>query len=167
MTEFHSIRLHGPWNAKVLSFANTQPAADFELEKRVKIPSGWHDWLGPNFCGLVAYERSFNLPTRLQPAQKVWLVVEEVDFLAQLSLNETDIGTLRSGEPPLRIEVQQLLKPTNKLRIEIDSRPPANPSEKLSIGGEPSSVKKSSQQVAGGLIGAVRLEIEEPNIANA
>ncbi len=123
--------------------------ADAAQEKRVKIPSSWDDWLGATFSGVVAYERTFNLPTGLAPDQTVWLVIEEVDFLANVSLNESFLGELRFAEGPLRIQVQQLLQPANKLRIEIATRPLEEQ-------------KAAGSQTAGGLTGSVRLEIEEP-----
>ena len=148
MPDFHTIRLHGPWHAKVLSFLAGASVADTEQEKRVKIPSTWEDWLGATFSGVVAYERTFNLPTGLAPDQTVWLVIEEVDFLANISLNESFLGELRFAEGPLRLQVQQLLQPANKLRIEIATRPLEE--------------QKSQSETAGGLTGSVRLEIEEP-----
>ncbi|MFK7766290.1 MAG: sugar-binding domain-containing protein [Mariniblastus sp.] len=146
MPELHTIRLHGPWNAKVLSNLNQATTDDFNLEKRVKIPSSWHDWLGPSFAGQVSYERTFNRPTRLDADQKVWLVVEAVDHLATIFLNGEELGAMKFGGLPLRVDVLAMLQPANRLRIEISS--------------DPSGSSKENPSSAGGLIGSVRLEIE-------
>jgi len=116
-------------------------------ERRLKIPSDWGDWLGELFRGRVAYERRFGLPTGLEPQQKVWLVVSEVDFHASVSLNDAPLGEIQLGSPALRVEVRNLLQNSNDLRIEI---------------GLPSGAERGARApLAGGLIGEVRLEIEE------
>ena len=146
MTDFHSIRLHGPWNAEVIECFNSAPG-EFESEHRIKIPSDWGDWLGPDFRGRVAFQRTFHLPTNLQPEQPVWLVVEEIDYRGSVFLNDGPIGTLQLGEVPLRVEIRQQLLESNRLRIEIE------------LAGDHERGDRAA--LAGGLIGDVRLEIEE------
>ena len=146
MPDFHSIRLHGPWNAQVLEQFNSAPG-EFEHERRTTIPADWGDWLGSAFRGRVAYRRIFHLPTQLDPDQLVWLVIEKVDYQGSLFLNDQSIGTLRLGEAPLRVEVRQQLLETNLLCIEIEL---------------PDDVERGNRSSsAGGLIGGVRLEIQE------
>ena len=120
--EIHTIRLHGPWVAKVLAVFGEH--GEVGQERRVKIPSDWSDWLGADFCGRVEYLRSFNRPTGLEPNQSVWLVVQQVDFQADVFLNDQPLGHLRLGESPdgqpLRAKVEQHLKLSNTLRVEIE-----------------------------------------------
>ena len=149
---FHTIRLHGPWNAKVRDFFSPSATASPEAipaECRQTIPSDWSQWLGDSFRGVVDYRRNFNRPTRLSENQKVWLVVEEADFLANVTLNDKPIGSRRLGDLPLRVEVGSLLESSNQLLVSIEL---------------PFDVDRDARTtLAGGLIGSVRLEIEEPS----
>jgi beta-galactosidase/beta-glucuronidase len=113
----------------------------------MNIPSDWGDWLGDLFCGRVAYVRNFGLPTGLVADQKIWLVIEEVDFRGNVFLNDHPIGPLQLGDPPLRIEVHNMLQKSNRILIEIELP------VRTDRGGR--------NELAGGLIGSVRLEIEE------
>ena len=132
-------------------FEPTAPVS--ESERRLKIPSDWSDWLGLSFRGCVAYLRNFNLPTGLEAQQKVWLVVSEVDFRACVWLNETPIGEIQLGQPALRVEVRDLLQSSNQLRIEVT----------LPVGAQ----RTARSPLAGGLIGEVRIEIEETRSPDA
>ena len=147
MPEVHSIRLHGPWQASVLE--SFSPKTDFVTEHRAKIPSDWSDWLGTSFCGRIAYVRNFGLPTGLTEDQKVWLVVEAIDFRGDVILNDQPLGRMQLGDSPMRIDVLRKLLKSNRLRIEIEL-----PSD---------AVRGDRNGLAGGLIGGVRLEIEESN----
>ena len=146
--EIHTIRLHGPWDAKVLAVFDQQGKVG--QERRVKIPSHWGDWLGVDFCGKVEYRRSFNRPTGLEPDQRVWLVVEQVDFHGDVFLNDQPIGSLTFGENPdrpFRVEVGESLKLSNVLRIEIQVSADSDRTHRVGL--------------AGGLVGSVRIEIEQ------
>jgi len=147
--EIHTIRLHGPWTAKVLADFGDQGKVG--QESRVKIPCDWSQWLGVDFCGRVEYRRSFNQPTGLEPNQPVWLAIEQVDFCADVFLNEQPLGHLRLGEFPdgqaFRIEGGEYLKLANVLRVEIEVRSDSDRAHRAGL--------------AGGLIGSVRIEIEQ------
>ena len=145
MSDIHSIRLHGPWKAEVLEQFGSD-TGESQSEQRVTIPADWGDWLGPTFRGRVAYHRTFHLPTGLEPDQKVWLVVEQADYRALAFLNDESIGLLPWGDPPLRVEVRSQLLEFNQLRIEVEL---------------PNDVERGDRsELAGGLIGSVRLEIQ-------
>lgn len=146
MSDVHPIRLHGPWQAELLERFGWD-TAESHPEQRVTIPSDWSDWLGPSFRGRVAYHRTFHSPTGLEPDQQVWLVIEQVDYCGLVFLNEHSIGSLRLGHPPLKVEVNPHLLEFNRLRIEVEL---------------PNDVERGDRSAsAGGLIGSVRLEIEE------
>ena len=115
----------------------------------MKIPSDWGDWLGDSFRGRVAYVRNFGLPTGLADDQKIWLVVEEVDYRGNVFLNDRPLGWLQLGDPPMRIEVHSELRKSNQLRIEVE----------LPV----QSDRGGRNERAGGLTGSIRLEIEESN----
>ena len=115
--------------------------------RRTIIPSDWNDWLGSSFQGSVEYCRNFGLPTGLKSDQKVWLVIESIDFRGSAILNDRQLGSHRLGDPPLRIEVQTMIRKSNVLKIEIEMPVEADRGPRTGL--------------AGGLIGGVRLEIEE------
>ena len=146
----HPIRLHGPWNATVLVVDAATGSGDLPaigLQFQCKIPCDWSHWLGNSFRGRVAYHRKFNRPTGLDPNQKVWLVVEEVDHDAKVYLNDRELGETALSEPPFRVEIQDILTAANLVRLEIQ---------------KPSDAQSGLRQgLAGGLIGSVRLEIED------
>ena len=143
MTDFHTIRLHGPWTARVVEPQGQ--SGDCPSECRLHIPSDWGDWLGHSFRGRVEYRRRFGLPTQLDPDQAVWLVFEAVDFEASISLNEIELGTMQLGDDPFRVEIGNRMQKSNHLKVVIDLPAEADRGERNSM--------------AGGLIGAVRLEI--------
>lgn len=122
---------------------------DLKSHVKIKIPSDWGDWLGDSFRGRVAFVRNFGLPTGLAENQKVWLVVEEVDFRGNVFLNRRPLGPIQLGEPPMRIEIHSQLGKSNELRIEIEVPVQAD--------------RGHRDGLAGGLTGGVRLEIEEPD----
>ena len=146
--EIHTIRLHGPWDARVLAVSGEQDKLG--QERRVKIPCDWGDWLGVDFCGKVEYRRRFNRPTGLKPKQPVWLVVEQVDSHGDVFLNDQQLGSLTFGQfpdQPFRVEIGESLELSNVLRVDIQV--------------SPDSDRSSRDGLAGGLIGSVRIEIEQ------
>ena len=148
--QVHSIRLHGPWQAKVVR-ADTATSDDpHEDQKKFHVPNDWGDWLGTEFRGLVAFDRAFGMPTGLEDDQEIWLVIEQVDFHAKVWLNrnaaaETPLGELQLGHSPLRRSVRHLMQARNRLHLEIE----------LPTGAD----RGDRSQCAGGLVGEVRLEI--------
>ena len=118
---------------------------DYPADCRHPIPSDWGDWLGHSFRGRVEYRRRFGLPTQLEPRQAVWLVLEAVDFEASIALNEIELGTMRLGDPPFRVDIGNRLQHSNHLKVVIDLPAEADRGERNSA--------------PGGLIGSVRLEI--------
>ena len=127
--EFHRIRLHGPWQANVRS---GEGGADLPETFRFQWPADWPDLLGPDLLGpdllgpdllgSVQIERRFNRPTGLAAEQPVFLVIEQVDFDGQVTLNGQPLGTLRRDDA-LRVEIAKLLSNHNRLSIEITEIP--------------------------------------------
>ena len=137
----HVIRLLGPWRAEVLSAESALEGT--ETSRKQKIPSTWQSWLGDHFLGTVSYKRFFRVPTNLSPHQKVWLIVEPVDFAGCVHLNDSQLGMVQLGGPNFRHDASQLLRPRNELRIDVRL-----------------SKDDIDSPRAGGIIGEVRLEIE-------
>jgi hypothetical protein len=132
----HVIRLRGPW--------------DFQP-------------LGAEFQGSVRFTRRFHHPTGLDATSRVALVIDDVDWQAEVSLNDCLLGTVVCSQSvespngqhcPARFDITTLLLPQNRLSIVV-TLPTLDagkyPSPRLGGTGQP-----------GCLIGLVRLEIDEP-----
>lgn len=148
MNELHNIRLHGPWQANVVRTDEWDSSFDLDStpkHKKVQVPSDWNDWLGALFCGVVRYDRSFGLPTNLSEHQEIWLVIEQVNLRAVIWLNEQRLGEHEFGSDPFRVPVRSLMQARNRLRLEIEF---------------PSS-ENLGEAIVGGILGEVRLEIEQ------
>lgn len=153
--QVHEIRLHGPWQATVICAVTPSSSDDSSaFQKKLHIPNDWGDWLGTEFRGLVAFDRAFGMPTGLEDDQEIWLVIEQVDYRAKVWLNrnggtETNdhspLGELQLGNSPFRRSIRHLMQARNRLHLEIE----------LPVGVE----RGDRSQLAGGLIGGVRLEI--------
>ena len=178
----HAIRLRGPWDCQPL--ARVTLLADGSLrEDRSALPSGgtavlpddWAAALGADFRGLVRFTRRFAQPTGLTAATRVWLAIDDVDWQARLALNGHDLGCIQlAGSTPsplllaapspglavvcpARFDITSLLQPRNELVIEVLL--PA-----VEAGAARFSRPRREGQ-PGGLIGLVRLEIEEATSA--
>ena len=90
----------------------------------------------------VRCTRRFHCPTGLTAESWVWLVIEDVQSAASVSLNGDDCGQIDSSRCPARFDITGRLQPQNLLAITVRStgKMPAPPE---------------------GLLGLVRLEIEE------
>ncbi len=152
----HSIRLRGPWEFQPLERFVLADDGQVRSETpglppagKVRTPADWGDTLGRAFLGRVRYTRGFNLPTNLDPHERVWLVADGVDHEATVSLNDRPLGNI-IGSQPTRFEITALLRPHNTLIVEVSLTPTAY--------NDP-AVRGDRAGLAGGLTGEVRLEI--------
>ena len=110
----HTIRLRDPWDAS------------------------------PQAEGTIRFTRHFNRPTGLEAGERVWLVIEGASVPLTVTLNGHPVGQASRLPPPVdaaRYEITPLLKPRNKVEIELQSASATD--------GQP-------------CLGEVRLEIESP-----
>ena len=152
----HTIQLRGPWQARVLSRASS--CADKPTEQDVpddkwhRVTLGdWSAWLGVEFRGVVRFERRFGCPTGLTESTRVTLVVEAVDFRAEISLNDQRVGQCQWGEGPWRTDIRDQLQPRNRLTIDVEMPVWEGANEGVERAGR--------AQLAGGLLGPVYLEL--------
>jgi Glycosyl hydrolase 2 galactose-binding domain-like len=154
----HLIRLRGPWQLEPVVRYVARPggyeptSADLPAGGTATMPANWSATCGSDFLGVVRYRRSFQKPTGLEPGDKIWLVVEPPQTLATVFLAEQPLGKVRDAGAAVRFEISRLLSDRNVLVIEVEH--PA-----LDAAGCPSDA--SGPRVPGGLVGEVRLEIEE------
>lgn len=154
----HTIRLRGPWNVEPLARfvargggAFLASADELPAAERLTMPADWSATCGPDFLGRVRYHRIFQQPTGLDDGQRVFLVVEGPRSRCAVHLNHKRLADALLWGDTGRYEVTTLLADHNQLEIVVehpalDERGMANDDE---------------AEAAGGLVGEVRLEIEE------
>ncbi len=145
----HVIRLRGPWELEPV--ARFDDARALPAGGRTRVPGDWSELLGRDFVGRARYRRRFNLPTNLEPDERVWLVVEAVDHQARLDLNGRPLAEMSTGAKAQRHDITPLLRLHNVLEIEVTL--PAEAYHDRQARGP-----RAGQ--SGGLVGEVRLEIE-------
>jgi Glycosyl hydrolase 2 galactose-binding domain-like len=159
----HTIRLRGPWQFEPVAVYIKRAGGDY-VERTTDLPPGakstmpadWSDAFGPHFLGRVCYRRTFQKPTGLGGGDQVWLVVEPARSLAAVELNGTPLGTMRANDAAARFDITRLLADRNALAVEVSH--PA-----VDANGRPTEY--SDIDSPGGLVGEVRLEIQE-RVAN-
>lgn len=155
----HTIRLRGPWQVEPVARFVLQADGSYLLVEanlpanaRVTMPADWSASCGAEFLGRVRYRRVFHKPTGLDSGERVYLVVEPPCSEALVKLNGSLLGSVCSGEPAGRLEITASLEEDNQLEILVDH--PSIDMKKIA-GDSP------IQLPTGGLVGEVRLEIEE------
>jgi hypothetical protein len=150
----HTIRLRGPWQLEpILRFV---PQADGAYRwvkdglppaARETMPADWSSCFGPDFLGRVRYHRIFQKPTGLDSGERVFLVVEPPRSRGAVSISNRLLGEVEQGGLPSRFDITACLADHNRLEIIVE---------------HPRSCDSPiDAQLPGGLIGEVRLEIEE------
>jgi len=154
----HTIRLRGPWQLQPLAATVLMADGTTQREARVlppgattQIPSDWSDSLGVDFRGRVLYSRRFGCPTGLEPADRVALLVERVDAVAQVAVNGHPLGEIRLADGERQWSIKRLLQDRNLLEITVELPRLTPHSTELPRPGR--------EGRAGGLIGEVRLVI--------
>jgi hypothetical protein len=156
----HTIRLRGPWQLEPLEQYVACSDGRYELNaqalppgSRMTMPADWSSTFGDGFLGRVRYHRVFQTPTGLESGERVWLVVEPPRSRGVVKLNGKSLGDIRWRRPERRFDITGLLEDYNN-RLEIVVEHPA-------LDGDSAADDYSDINRPGGLIGEVRLEIEE------
>ena len=154
----HTIRLRGPWQLEplaryVLRAGRWEPSTEgLPGGARLTMPADWSAAFGADFLGRVRYDRVFQSPTGLESGERVFLVVEPPRSQGTVSLSGRQLGEVRQGGLPLRFDITDQLQDHNRLEVVVEhpSLDDAEPPHDDNVTSSP-----------GGLIGEVRLEIEE------
>jgi hypothetical protein len=125
---------------------------DLPPSARVTMPADWSATLGPDFLGRVQYSRKFNKPTGLYLGERVFLVVEPQRSEASVTWKGDPLGFVCPGGPAGRFDITERLEDYNEVVIMVDH--PVLQQMRSTV-GDP------TQLPPGGLVGEVRLEIEE------
>jgi hypothetical protein len=174
----HTIRLRGPWEYQPLARAVLLADGSVSLDERdlpagdtIVLPADWGEILGSDFRGLVRFTRRFTQPTGLDATTRVWLMIEDVDWQGTVALNGQQLGHIQLAETspapclpvapslrpaippptscPARFDITSLLQPRNELTIDVLPRRNWAP-----------ALFSRRQDLSGGLVGLVRLEID-------
>jgi hypothetical protein len=154
----HTIRLRGPWQLESLQRYVKRGFGGYDSSKigltasdRSQMPADWCETMGPDFLGVVRYSRKFNRPTNLRD-DRVWLVVEPPRSCCLVRVNRTFIGHVRYGSAAGRFDITDLIEDHNVVDIDV---------EHPELDDDGNSPNDGSVCTPGGLVGEVRLEIEE------
>ena len=160
----HTIRLRGPWNYLPLCRTTwTAEGTSTETEGvvppggRLNMPADWQSILGNDFFGRVRFERHFHCPTGLTEQDRVFIAIEQVDALGSVQLNGQHLGDIPATAGPTRFDITILLQQRNRLEVVVDL-------PRLQAESAPLE-RPGREQLAGGLIGEVALQIESPDHA--
>jgi hypothetical protein len=155
----HTIRLRGPWQLEPLERYIAHSDGRFEgvveglpPTSRMTMPADWSAAFGAGFCGLVRYHRVFQSPTGLESGERVWLVVEPPRSRGVVKLSGEPLGNVAWGGPAARFDITERLGDHNRLEIVV---------EHPALDGDSAPNDDSDINQPGGLVGEVRLEIEE------
>jgi hypothetical protein len=164
----HVIRLRGPWFLTPLKRWDLRPDGTYRpaedrlpSARKMTMPADWSAAFGADFFGRVAYRRVFHRPTGLDQGERVFLVIDPARSEACITLKKTLVGFVYAGESSRRFDITDSLEADNELEIFVD-----HPAVQL-IEGHPewdaleSEVGDPARLPPGGLVGEVRLEIEE------
>ena len=154
----HTIRLRGPWQLEPLQRYVKRSRSGYDgstnglpPRDRWQMPADWCETMGHDFLGVVRYSRKFNRATILAD-DRVWLVVEPPRSCGLVRLNGKVLGYVRFGCDPGWFDITGLLEEHNRVDIDV-----AHPE----LDDEGNALGDSSDCVPGGLVGEVRMEIEE------
>jgi hypothetical protein len=154
----HTIRLRGPWELEPVARFVQLDDGRYEridgplITVRAKLPADWANALGRDFLGSVCYRRTFQRPTGLKQGQRVWLIVEPPRSCCVVTLNDYSLGAVLGVGDPGKFEIRELLRDHNWMDILVH-----HPS--LDAAGF--AKNDINSQMPGGLVGEVRLEIDE------
>lgn len=115
----HRIHLKGPWEFQPLPHHSATLAVRPPIGGTIKFPAAWRDFLG-DFAGCVRFTRHFNLPTNLEPQDRVDLVLDGLGGTAEILLNQVPVGSDQPPDQTGRFDITQLLRPHNILEISVE-----------------------------------------------
>jgi hypothetical protein len=143
----HTIRLRGPWQCQPLAREGGGPLPP---PSRVFPPCRWTAACGDDFFGTVRFMRTFHPPRKLDPHERLWLVVDGADARGDVFLNGQTLGSVAGYALADEWDITELLRTQNELIIDVECLPGASAIGRSRLGYE---------HCSGGLTGEVRLEV--------
>ena len=156
----HTIRLRGPWQLEPLqryvkrSFGGYDSlTVGLRASDRSQMPADWGQFLGPDVLGARAISVASSKADEARIRDdRVWLVVEPPRSCGLVRVNRTFVGNLRYGSAAGRFDITDLIEDHNVVDIDV---------EHPELDDDGNAPDDGGIYVPGGLIGEVRLEIEE------
>lgn len=115
----HRIHLKGPWEFQPLSAHSAAPNTLLPAGGTIKFPIEWREFLG-DFAGRARFTRHFNLPTNLEPQDRVDLVLDGLGGMTEILLNQMPVGMVQPPHQTGRFDITPFLKPHNILVIHVE-----------------------------------------------
>lgn len=106
MAEYHTIRLHGPWQADFFSSG--------QQHQRIKLPLIEQAWVESGFTGLIELNRHFNWPH--EDVQAVFLHIDS-DVFWTVWVNEQPVVLIDDLDKTCLVDC---LKSQNQLRLRTE-----------------------------------------------
>ena len=131
MAEYHTIRLHGPWQADFFSFTSGESTAEPAQRQRIRLPLVEQAWVESGFTGSIELNRHFNWPH--EGVQAVFLHVDS-DVLWSVWVNEQPVVLIDGPDKTCLIDC---LKSQNQLRLRAE----------VAAGGQP-TIREVSLKIA-------------------
>jgi len=161
MVETPLANIDGPWEVSFPADLGAPASATFDTL------SPWNE--NPNegikyFSGTATYRKSIDVPaTWIKPDARIWLDLGSVKNLAQISVNDQDVGIVWTQ--PFRVDITSVLKPgENKVEVKVtngwanriigDRQPNATKQYTFTT---PKFYKASAPLWASGLLGPVQI----------
>ena len=146
----HSIGTHGVYGKRLHS-RGTGPAA---RRRKYSNAGRLGSILGNDFRGRVHFTRSFHRPTGLTLDTEIRLVIDAVDCFGEVAINNHAIGSMRGDEGRRHFKIGRLLDLRNQLSVIVEC-------PRVTASSPPLPRPPGREGQPGGLIGEVRLEIDE------
>ena len=140
----HRIHLKGPWDF-AWQKGVLEGSGEFAVSGSVSMPREWNAIFGQS-SGVAQFRRKFHRPTNLDPHERVMLVMTEVRGTGAIQLNQHQLGQFEGTGNAVEFEITTLMDSFNEVAVELQFDPRSDPG------------------VAGGLYGAVALDIHSDEI---
>ena len=120
MTDYHTIRLHGPWQADFFSStpkpdsSSASDSSSTTTRLRIKLPLIQQVWIEPEFAGVIELSRHFNWPH--EDESNIFLQVDS-DVLWTVTINDHSVLPIQNES---RTSLASLLQPQNMLRLRAE-----------------------------------------------
>jgi hypothetical protein len=110
------MRLRGPWECVPLAAA---PGQALPPPKRVVMPCTWAEARLAGRVVRARFTRRFGYPGRIDEHERVWLIGERLEGMADITLNGQELSRGHTG--PFAYEVTSLLGQRNQLDVVIEA----------------------------------------------
>src|SRR5688572_30740827 len=91
----HRIRLRGPWQCQPMSSADSDRT--LPQDREVTMPGRLRDQGLVGFVGTALLRRRFGYPGRIDSWERVWLVFDDIEGSADISLNGNMLARTQKG----------------------------------------------------------------------